>query len=122
MSTETASPPSERADPLQAFGARPYARRGVSTRDEPVRVLRADAHAVVRAGLEAVLAAAPDVTVLGAAASGGERVALGVSHFLPRRQTTSDDRRTAARPRPCPALGVQVQTRPDIAAPSRPLR
>jgi DNA-binding NarL/FixJ family response regulator len=80
MSNETTRPRDERADPLQAIGSelatRPYARRGVSTLDEPVRVVLADDHAVLRAGLKAVLAAAPDVIVVGEASGGVEAVAL----------------------------------------------
>lgn len=41
-----------------------------------MRVLLVDDHAVVRAGLRAVLAAAPEVEVVGEAADGGEALAL----------------------------------------------
>jgi DNA-binding NarL/FixJ family response regulator len=80
MTTATTSPRAEPADALRAIGsalaARPYARRGVRTRDEPVRVILVDDHAVVRAGLKAILAVTPDVAVSGEASSGVEAVAL----------------------------------------------
>jgi DNA-binding NarL/FixJ family response regulator len=67
-------------DPLQAVGAalaaRPYARRGVSPREEPVRVLLVDDHAVLRVGLRALLATTPDVTVVGDGSNGVEAVEL----------------------------------------------
>ena len=66
------------AKPLQALGAelaaRPYARRGVSTRDAPIRVLLVDDHEVLRAGVRALLGATPDVQVIGDASSGTEAV------------------------------------------------
>jgi two-component system, NarL family, response regulator NreC len=68
------------ADALRAIGvehaSRPYARRGVTVRDEPIRVLLVDDHAVVRAGVRALLAGAPDVVILGEAADGPASVAL----------------------------------------------
>lgn len=68
------------ADPLRTVGAelaaRPYARRGVSTREEPIRVVLVDDHAVLRAGVKALLASTPDVVVVGDASSGGEAVEL----------------------------------------------
>ncbi len=66
------------AEPLRAVGAalaaRPYARRGVSTREVPIRVLLVDDHEVLRAGVRALLASAPDVEVVGDAAGGVEAV------------------------------------------------
>ena len=67
-------------DDLQAVGAalaaRPYARRGVSSREEPVRVVLIDDHEVLRVGLRALLAATPDIVVVGDGANGREAVAL----------------------------------------------
>ncbi|MBV9880700.1 MAG: response regulator transcription factor [Gemmatirosa sp.] len=58
------------------LAARPYARRGVSMHDEPIRIVLADDHAVVRAGLRAVLASAPDIRVVGEVPDGPAAVAL----------------------------------------------
>lgn len=43
---------------------------------DPIRVILADDHAVVRAGLKAVLGASPDIVVVGEAADGREAVEL----------------------------------------------
>ena len=59
-----------------ALAARPYARRGVSSREEPVRVVLIDDHEVLRVGLRALLAATPDIVVVGDGANGREAVAL----------------------------------------------
>jgi DNA-binding NarL/FixJ family response regulator len=71
---------SESADSLQsvaaALAARPYARRGVSVREEPVRVVLVDDHAVLRVGLRALLEKTPDVIVVGDGSNGVEAVAL----------------------------------------------
>jgi DNA-binding NarL/FixJ family response regulator len=48
--------------------------------DRPVRVLVADDHPVVRAGLVAMLSAEPGLEVVGAAASGEEAVLLAARH------------------------------------------
>ncbi|AHG93213.1 response regulator receiver (plasmid) [Gemmatirosa kalamazoonensis] len=68
------------ADSLQAvaaaLAARPYARRGVSLREAPVRVVLVDDHAVLRVGLRALLEKTPDVTVVGDGSNGVEAVAL----------------------------------------------
>lgn len=68
--------PSATPDPLRdvahRLAARPYARRGVGTRDEPVRVLLVDDHAVLRSGIRALLATTPDIHVVGEAADGPE--------------------------------------------------
>jgi len=80
MSGLPTSPDSGSADPLQAVGAalaaRPYARRGVAPRDEPVRVVLVDDHAVLRVGLRALLERTPDVTVVGDGCNGIEAVTL----------------------------------------------
>jgi DNA-binding NarL/FixJ family response regulator len=49
---------------------RPYARRGVPMGSETIHVILADDHAMVREGLRLVLRAAPDIAVIGEAASG----------------------------------------------------
>lgn len=43
---------------------------------EPIRILIADDHAVVREGLEAIVSAQPDLALVGAATNGQEAVAL----------------------------------------------
>ncbi|GAB0104994.1 response regulator transcription factor [Nocardia sp. JMUB6875] len=48
----------------------------MTTSENPVRLLLCDDHAVVRAGLRALLASAPDIDVIGEAGSGPEAVAL----------------------------------------------
>lgn len=78
MTTRSRTTLAAPAEPLQAVGAqlaaRPYARRGVSTRDAPIRVLLVDDHEVLRAGVRALLATTPDVQVIADAASGVEAV------------------------------------------------
>lgn len=49
---------------------------------EPVRILLCDDHAVVRAGLLALLGSAPDIEVVGEAGSGEEAVAMA-AHLRP---------------------------------------
>ena len=44
--------------------------------EKPLRILIADDHAIVREGLEAILSAQPDLTLVGMAANGLEAVAL----------------------------------------------
>jgi DNA-binding NarL/FixJ family response regulator len=56
--------------------ARPYARRGVAVRIEPIRVMLVDDHALVRAGLKSVLHYYPDVVVVGEAADGRAAVSM----------------------------------------------
>ncbi len=67
------------ADALAATGAalaaRPYARRGVSASGEPIRVLLADDHKLLRQGVKALLRNAPDIIVVGEASSGTDAVA-----------------------------------------------
>jgi DNA-binding NarL/FixJ family response regulator len=56
--------------------------RGAGARPEPVRILLCDDHAVVRAGLLALLGSAPGIEVVGEAGSGEEAVAMA-SHLRP---------------------------------------
>lgn len=68
-------------DSLAGLGAsmleRPYARRGVPMGDRMISVVLADDHALVRAGLRALLrGTAPDIQVVGEAGRGDETVAL----------------------------------------------
>src|SRR4029079_5962687 len=58
------------------LASRPYARRGVPARIEPIRVMLVDDHQLVRAGLRSVLHGNADITVVGEAAGGEEAVAL----------------------------------------------
>ena len=80
MSMHATAHQSNPADDLQAVGAalaaRPYARRGVSSREEPVRVVFVDDHEVLRVGLRALLATTPDIVVVGDGGNGREAVAL----------------------------------------------
>ena len=66
---------------LEALGTtlanRPYAHRSAPVSAEPIRVMLVDDHAIVRAGVRAMLTgAAPDVQIVGEATGGGEAVAL----------------------------------------------
>ena len=58
------------------LAGRPYARRGVPARIDPIRVVLVDDHQLVRAGLRSVLHGSADITVVGEAAGGEEAVAL----------------------------------------------
>jgi DNA-binding NarL/FixJ family response regulator len=59
------------------IGKRPWAKRSAPASEEPIRVLLVDDHAIVRAGVRAMLAAAaPDVVVVGEATGGVEAVKL----------------------------------------------
>ncbi len=59
------------------IGKRPWANRRAPASAEPIRVLLVDDHAIVRAGVRAMLAAAaPDVVVVGEATGGVEAVEL----------------------------------------------
>jgi DNA-binding NarL/FixJ family response regulator len=60
------------------LAARPYARRGVPARTEPIRVLLVDDHNLVRAGLRSVLHGCADIVVVGEAADGADAVAAAV--------------------------------------------
>jgi two-component system response regulator NreC len=67
-------------DRLAALGSelarRPWAQRSAPVSAEPIRVILVDDHAIVRAGVRAMLAAAPDVLIVGEATGGAEAVAL----------------------------------------------
>ncbi|AHG92573.1 response regulator receiver (plasmid) [Gemmatirosa kalamazoonensis] len=80
MTRTTHTPMLPPGSDLEALGltlaARPYVRRGVAMRDEPIRVVIVDDHAVVRAGIRALLAGVPDVVVVGEGADGRDAVAL----------------------------------------------
>jgi DNA-binding NarL/FixJ family response regulator len=52
------------------LASRPYARRGVPARSEPIRVMLVDDHALVRAGFRSVLHANTDILVVGEAGDG----------------------------------------------------
>jgi len=58
------------------LAARPYARRGVSPTGDPIRVILADDHKLLRQGVKALLRNAPDIVIVGEASSGDEAVAL----------------------------------------------
>jgi DNA-binding NarL/FixJ family response regulator len=61
-----------------ALAARPYARRGVSPSNVPIRVLLVDDHKLMRSGLKALLRGAADIVVVGEASSGDEAVATAL--------------------------------------------
>src|SRR5215204_4970747 len=63
-------PHSSLADVGRDLSSRPYARRGVPARIEPIRVMLVDDHALVRAGFKSVLHASPDIVVVGEAGDG----------------------------------------------------
>ena len=77
---DSGSPPDAPHGTLAEVGrdlaSRPYARRGVPARIDPIRVVLVDDHQLVRAGLKSVLHASADITVVGEAAGGDEAVAL----------------------------------------------
>lgn len=75
-SPATGEPPTPLARVAGSLVERPYARRGVSSGDQLIRVLVADDHVVVRVGLRALLRAAPDMDVVGEASGGDEAVAM----------------------------------------------
>jgi len=58
------------------LASRPYARRGVPARAEPIRVLLVDDHNLVRAGLKFVLRAFPEICVVGESADGQQAAML----------------------------------------------
>jgi DNA-binding NarL/FixJ family response regulator len=74
--TNALVPDASLADAGAALAARPYARRGVSPSGNPIRVILADDHKLLRQGVKALLRNAPDIVIVGEAASGDEAVAL----------------------------------------------
>lgn len=58
------------------LSARPYTRRGVAARSEPIRVILVDDHHLVLSGLKAVLHNCPDISVVGEADGGRAAVVL----------------------------------------------
>jgi len=54
------------------LATRSYARRGVPSRAEPIRVMLVDDHNLVRAGVKLVLRAFPEICVIGEANSGAQ--------------------------------------------------
>jgi len=58
------------------LATRPYARRSVPARAEPIRVMLVDDHNLVRAGVKLVLRAFPEICVVGEACSGTQAVTL----------------------------------------------
>jgi two-component system, NarL family, response regulator NreC len=71
---ETAASTETLAEIGTALAARPYARRGVATSGDMIHIVLADDHAILRAGLKALLRSAPDISVVGEASSGEEAV------------------------------------------------
>lgn len=60
------------------LAARPYARRSVPARSEPIRVVLVDDHALVRAGIRSLLRGSADIDVVGEAADGPSAIELAV--------------------------------------------
>jgi two-component system response regulator NreC len=80
MSSARPTSTTSAADRLAQLGAamsvRPYARRGMSVRNEMIRVVLADDHGIVREGLRVLLRSAPDITVVGDAENGVSALSL----------------------------------------------
>jgi two-component system response regulator NreC len=64
------------SDVGRELASRPYARRSVPARAEPIRVLLVDDHNLVRAGLRSVLRAYPEICVVGETAGGQQATVL----------------------------------------------
>jgi DNA-binding NarL/FixJ family response regulator len=60
----------------QELSGRPYVRRGVAARTEPIRVVLVDDHHLVRSGLKAILRGCTDIVVIGEADGGHTAVSL----------------------------------------------
>src|SRR5471032_1861274 len=60
------------------LASRPYARRGVPARSEPIRVVLIDDHALVRAGLRSLLHSSTGISVVGEGGDGRDAVALAL--------------------------------------------
>jgi DNA-binding NarL/FixJ family response regulator len=58
------------------LAARPYARRGIPSSNDRIRIMLVDDHAMVREGLRVLLRTAHDITVVGEADNGVEAVAV----------------------------------------------
>ena len=75
-------PQNESREGLAEIGARltaqSYLRRGVAARTEPIRIVLADDHTIVREGLRVLLQDAPDIDVVGEAADGTAAVAVAL--------------------------------------------
>ena len=56
------------------LASRAYARRGIPVSDTPIRVVLVDDHAIVRAGIRAVLRAWPDIVFVAEASGGDEAI------------------------------------------------
>ena len=67
---EAESPHGTLAEVGRDLASRPYARRGVPARIEPIRVMLVDDHSLVRAGFKLVLHACADIVVVGEAGDG----------------------------------------------------
>jgi two-component system, NarL family, response regulator NreC len=60
------------------LAARPYARRSVPVRAEPIRVLLVDDHNLVRAGVKLILRAFPEICVIGEATNGEQAITMAM--------------------------------------------
>src|SRR6478609_5493180 len=66
----------------RALSERPYARRGATIAEQPIRVMLVDDHTIVRAGIKALLHGSPDICVIGEA-SGGDEALILAKHLNP---------------------------------------
>jgi len=66
----------ELAQLAASLAARPYARRGVASSNDRIRIVLVDDHAMVREGLRVLLRPAQDIIVVGEAENGVEAVAM----------------------------------------------